>query len=256
MAQWADQNARFLHPNRDQVLEIDDDLVASGVRFDQPEFFDKMLADLRSKDGCRVERAQRLLERYVPIGPERRRFRCLGFVVEGKSAIRFCLGRGRLPLVHRSPCKETRRARQRNARPEARQTASRTSQPTGEVSAGFSERSLCTLHFLQEPASPRNRWREQSLVWMKEELAAVASRLDRATGRERSEIPKRLGRWQIDLALVGTPRRTRTEGPERTRATIPSRVLVGGRIADAEGENHHHAGRSVTNLLNATLPPN
>ena len=41
---------------------------------------------------------------------ERRRFQCLGFVVEGKSPIRFCLRRGRLPLVHRSPCKETRHA--------------------------------------------------------------------------------------------------------------------------------------------------
>jgi hypothetical protein len=46
--------------------------------------------------------------------------------------------------------------------------------------------------------SPRNGWREQSLVWMKEELATIASLLDRATARERSEIPKRLGHWQID----------------------------------------------------------
>ena len=110
MAQWADENARFLHPNRDQLLEIDDDLVASGVSFDQPEFFDKVLADLRSEDRVIMGRAQRLLKRYVPIGPSSWRFQCLGFVVEGKSAIRFCLRRGRLPLVHRSPCKETRRA--------------------------------------------------------------------------------------------------------------------------------------------------
>jgi hypothetical protein len=69
MAQWADENARFLHPNHDQVLEIDDDLVASGVTFDQSEFFDKVLADLRSEDRMLVGRARRLLERYVPIGP-------------------------------------------------------------------------------------------------------------------------------------------------------------------------------------------
>src|SRR5262249_49171667 len=69
MAKWADENARFLHPNRDQLLEIDDDLFSSGVSFDQPEFFDKVLADLRSEDGALVGRAQRLLERYVPIGP-------------------------------------------------------------------------------------------------------------------------------------------------------------------------------------------
>ena len=69
MAQWADENARFLHPNRDQLLEIDDDLLGSGVKFDQPEFFDKVIADLRSKDSALVSRAQRLLERYVPSGP-------------------------------------------------------------------------------------------------------------------------------------------------------------------------------------------
>jgi hypothetical protein len=69
MARWADENARFLHPNREQLLEIDNDLVGLGVRFDQPEFFDKVLADLGSKDAIRVGRAQRLLERYVPAGP-------------------------------------------------------------------------------------------------------------------------------------------------------------------------------------------
>ncbi len=69
IAQWADANAGFLHPNHDQVLEIDDDLAALGVKFDQPEFFDKVLADLRSEDRAIAGRAQRLLERYVPIGP-------------------------------------------------------------------------------------------------------------------------------------------------------------------------------------------
>ena len=46
MAQWADENAPFLHPDQDQLLTIDDDLVALGVKFDQPEFFDKVLAGL------------------------------------------------------------------------------------------------------------------------------------------------------------------------------------------------------------------
>ena len=69
MAQWADQNGPFMHPNQDQVLTIDDDLVALGVKFDQPEFFDKVLADLRSHDSTCAERARRLLERYVPDGP-------------------------------------------------------------------------------------------------------------------------------------------------------------------------------------------
>jgi hypothetical protein len=71
MAQWADENGRFLHPNRDQRLELDDDLAGLGVRFDQPEFFDKVLADLGSQDSVLVERAHRLLDRYVPIGPNR-----------------------------------------------------------------------------------------------------------------------------------------------------------------------------------------
>jgi len=69
MAQWSDENAQFLHPNHDQVLEIDDDLAASGVRFDQPEFFEKVIADLRSQDSVIVRRALRLLKRYVPCGP-------------------------------------------------------------------------------------------------------------------------------------------------------------------------------------------
>ena len=40
-----------------------------GGKFLQPEFFDKSIADLRSEDSVIVGRAQRLLERYVPIGP-------------------------------------------------------------------------------------------------------------------------------------------------------------------------------------------
>ena len=69
MARWADEHSPFFRPSRDQLLEVDDDLVGLGVRFDQPEFFDKVLADLCSKESARISRAQRLLERYVPIGP-------------------------------------------------------------------------------------------------------------------------------------------------------------------------------------------
>jgi eukaryotic-like serine/threonine-protein kinase len=50
-------------------------------------------------------------------------------------------------------------------------------------------------------AAAASRWRDRALVWMKEELAAAASRFDSATARERSEIPKRLGRWQVDPTL-------------------------------------------------------
>ena len=94
MARWADENAQFLHPNRDQLLEIDNDLVGLGVRFDQPEFFDKVLADLGSKDSILVGRARAIARALRSHWSQRRRFRCLVFVVEGKPAIRFCLGRG------------------------------------------------------------------------------------------------------------------------------------------------------------------
>jgi hypothetical protein len=69
MADWAEKKAQFLHPNGDQKLEIDEDLAAFGVPFDQPEFFDKTIAALRSDDVAQVERARRLLGRYVSIGP-------------------------------------------------------------------------------------------------------------------------------------------------------------------------------------------
>ena len=41
-----------------------------GLPFDQEDFFGRMIADLRG-DGEAAERAQRLLKRYVPIGPNK-----------------------------------------------------------------------------------------------------------------------------------------------------------------------------------------
>jgi hypothetical protein len=70
IAEWADQNTRFLHPNSSQQLEIDEDLREFEVAFDQPEFFGKAFAALRSDDAAVVARARRLLERYVPTGPQ------------------------------------------------------------------------------------------------------------------------------------------------------------------------------------------
>jgi len=70
MAEWADQNSKFLHPNPKQELEFDEDLVALGVPFDEEDFFAKTIADLRGT-GAAAERAQRLLQRYVPIGPNK-----------------------------------------------------------------------------------------------------------------------------------------------------------------------------------------
>lgn len=69
MANWADENGRFLHPDADQRLAIDDDLVAIGTAFDRPEFFDEVLAGLRSNDDAASARALRLLKRYAPDGP-------------------------------------------------------------------------------------------------------------------------------------------------------------------------------------------
>lgn len=70
MAAWFDQNRSFLHPNAKQELEVDDDLLALGLAFDKPEFFDRTLADLESGDTASAGRARRLLERYVPDGPK------------------------------------------------------------------------------------------------------------------------------------------------------------------------------------------
>jgi len=70
MARWADEYARFLHPDSAQRLAMDEDLKALNVPFDQPEFFDKILAGLRSNDAATKSRALRLLKRYVPTGPE------------------------------------------------------------------------------------------------------------------------------------------------------------------------------------------
>ncbi len=69
MAKWADQNGKFLHPNDEQRLAIDEDLQALGLAFDEPAFFKTTLADLKAKDSIPVERAARLLHRYAPDGP-------------------------------------------------------------------------------------------------------------------------------------------------------------------------------------------
>jgi len=70
MAEWADQNSKFLHPNSKQELELDEDLLALGVPFDEEDFFAKTIVELRGS-GAAAERAQRLLQRYVPIGPNK-----------------------------------------------------------------------------------------------------------------------------------------------------------------------------------------
>ena len=90
LAAWADANARYLHlgatrqiddlplttrrianaPQQTRRLEIDGDLAALGIPFDAPDFFDKMIGELRSGNPDAVSRASRLLERYAPCGPK------------------------------------------------------------------------------------------------------------------------------------------------------------------------------------------
>jgi hypothetical protein len=69
MIAWMEENGRYLHPKANQQLELDADLVAAGVSFDQPAFFGWAVANLR-RGGAAAEHASRLLERYVPIGPK------------------------------------------------------------------------------------------------------------------------------------------------------------------------------------------
>jgi hypothetical protein len=70
MAKWADEHARFLYPNSDQLLATDEDLVALGIPFDRREFVAKALADLGSDNKENAARAVRLLRRYLPMGPK------------------------------------------------------------------------------------------------------------------------------------------------------------------------------------------
>ncbi len=123
MAEWADQNSKFLHPNPKQELEFDEDLVALGVPFDEEDFFAKTIADLRGT-GAAAERAQRLLQRYVPIRPQQRQRGRMGSMVEVKPVVPLSLRRRRLPLVHRSPGDKTRSSLKRIARPQARRLCS------------------------------------------------------------------------------------------------------------------------------------
>jgi serine/threonine-protein kinase len=49
----------------------------------------------------------------------------------------------------------------------------------------------------------RKRWREQALDWLRADLMTVAGLLDKGTPRQRTDVPRRLGRWRVDPALAG-----------------------------------------------------
>jgi len=67
--EWCQEHADFFFPMKEHLLGIDEDLQTMGVAFDTPEFFDRVIRDLTAADSKTVERAQRLLDRYVPCGP-------------------------------------------------------------------------------------------------------------------------------------------------------------------------------------------
>ena len=49
----------------------------------------------------------------------------------------------------------------------------------------------------------RERLRHRALCWLSAGLMAVVQLHQKGTPRERGEIPKRLGRWQVDPSWVG-----------------------------------------------------
>ncbi len=67
----------------------------------------------------------------------------------------------------------------------------------------------------------RTHWREQALNWMRAELAAAAAVPVAGTSRQRGEISKQLGRWQVDPALAGLRDETSLSAlPEAERGTL------------------------------------
>ncbi len=67
-------------------------------------------------------------------------------------------------------------------------------------------------------AGTRARWRKQALDWLSADLTASAAVLHTGTYQQRAEVPKRLGRWQVDPALAGIrdePAQAELPEPER-----------------------------------------
>ena len=69
LASWLEKNERYLWGSTSGALELDPDLISLKMPFDDALFIDKMLSDLRA-GGTIAARAQRLLDRYVWIGPK------------------------------------------------------------------------------------------------------------------------------------------------------------------------------------------
>jgi hypothetical protein len=65
---WLPTMLPYLHPDDALKYRIDAEALSLGIRFDQPDFFPKAIAVLRS-GGVGAKGARILLERYIPEGP-------------------------------------------------------------------------------------------------------------------------------------------------------------------------------------------
>lgn len=65
---WLAGDGRFLYPNKDGLLAVDEQLKRLGTAYDCPEFFAKATAALQ-RSGEAATQARRLLARFAPEGP-------------------------------------------------------------------------------------------------------------------------------------------------------------------------------------------
>ena len=103
-------------------------------------------------------------------------------------------------------------------------------------------------------ARSRARWREQAVGWLEADLAASAAVLESGTApQQRAAVSKRLGRWQVDPALAGTPRCAGPGGNPRARATFAPRPLVPDRGVAGEGRSRRPRNRREQKSLRAAV---
>ncbi len=101
MAKWFEQNGKFLHPLPDLRLDLDADLEALGVPFDDPTFLDKTITDLKGRwPECGARAA--VVGALCAVRSGEGDGGGVGGVVEGEQALRVRVGFRRLLLVHRS----------------------------------------------------------------------------------------------------------------------------------------------------------
>ena len=69
MAAWAESQTPYLTTDPESKLTIDKDLLEIQIGFDDPRFLESTIEGLSADDKDTVDRAARLLARYVPDGP-------------------------------------------------------------------------------------------------------------------------------------------------------------------------------------------